>query len=126
MSVVHEIEVTLPTVHEIALDANEIFDGLAQGYCVHGTYVGGCAEDWMCGACESGEDRRDFVQVAEDRLTNWAWLDALNGHARDTLKAVAFLARHYENNPVRALNDIADFMAEYQAERSEALARRNA
>jgi hypothetical protein len=120
------LEITAPTAHEIALEANDIFDGLAQGYCVHGTYVGGCMEDWMCGACESGEDRRDFVQVAEDRLTNRVWRDALGDHARDNLKAIAFLARHYEHDPVRALSDIAEFMADYQAERSEALARRNA
>lgn len=24
------------------------------GYCKHGTYVGGCGIDWMCGPCESG------------------------------------------------------------------------
>ena len=24
------------------------------GYCVHGTYVGGCGIDWMCGHCEMG------------------------------------------------------------------------
>jgi hypothetical protein len=23
--------------------------------CKHGTYVGGCGRDWLCGACESGE-----------------------------------------------------------------------
>jgi hypothetical protein len=126
MSTISPIEITAPTAHEIAIDANDIFDGLAQGYCVHGTYVGGCGIDWMCGACESGEDRRDFVQVAEDRLTNWAWADALNGHARNNLKAIAFLARHYESDPVKALNEIAEFMADYQAERKEALARRSA
>lgn len=26
-----------------------------EGYCFHGTYVGGCMEDWLCGYCESGE-----------------------------------------------------------------------
>jgi hypothetical protein len=25
-----------------------------QGYCPHGTYVGGCGIDWMCGDCEMG------------------------------------------------------------------------
>ena len=25
------------------------------GYCKHGTYVGGCGIDWMCGSCESGD-----------------------------------------------------------------------
>ena len=25
-----------------------------EGYCFHGTYVGGCGIDWMCGWCESG------------------------------------------------------------------------
>jgi hypothetical protein len=26
-----------------------------EGYCFHGTYVGGCGIDWMCGYCESSE-----------------------------------------------------------------------
>lgn len=26
------------------------------GYCPHGVYVGGMGIDWMCGACESGDD----------------------------------------------------------------------
>jgi hypothetical protein len=25
------------------------------GYCKHGTYVGGIGVDWMCGPCENGE-----------------------------------------------------------------------
>lgn len=27
-----------------------------EGYCFHGTYVGGCGIDWMCGYCESGDE----------------------------------------------------------------------
>lgn len=26
-----------------------------EGYCIHGTYVGGCGIDRLCGACENGE-----------------------------------------------------------------------
>ena len=126
MSTISPIEVIAPTAHEIAINANAIFDGFAEGFCVHSTYVGGCMEDWMCGACESGEDRRDFVQVAEDRLTNQAWQDALYDHARNTLKAVNFFVSRYDHNPAQALAHIAEFMADYQAERAEALARRSA
>lgn len=124
MTAISHIEVTAPTAHEIANEANEIFDGLTQGNCKHGTYVGGCGIDWMCGACESGEDSRNFVEVAEDRLTNEVWRDALDAHATNTLKAITYLARHYEHNPAQALSHIAEFMADYQAERAEALARK--
>lgn len=27
---------------------------MEDGYCEHGTYVGGCGIDWMCGYCEDG------------------------------------------------------------------------
>jgi len=126
MSTISVIEVTAPTAHEIAINANAIFDGFAEGFCVHSTYVGGCGIDWMCGVCESGEDRRDFVQVAEDRLTNQAWRDALDDHATNALKIVSRFASRYDHNPVQALAHIADFIEDYQAERKEALARRSA
>lgn len=32
-------------------------DALARpGHCRHGVYVGGCGIDWMCGACEDGQE----------------------------------------------------------------------
>lgn len=36
--------------------------------CIHGTYVGGCGADLMCGACESGDDApaTERPEVAED------------------------------------------------------------
>lgn len=30
------------------------YRGELDGYCPHGTYVGGCGIDWMCHACEMG------------------------------------------------------------------------
>lgn len=31
------------------------------GYCEHGTYVGGCGIDWMCGPCEHGIPQSEIV-----------------------------------------------------------------
>jgi hypothetical protein len=38
-----------------AIEAEE-FSPRPDGYCPHGTYVGGCGIDWICGACELGDD----------------------------------------------------------------------
>jgi hypothetical protein len=109
--------VSLPTDHEVAIYANEIFDGLAQGYCKHGTYVGGCAEDWICGACESGEDSRDFVQVAADRL----FYIARNTHERQVaeryLKHVVRFAEFYSDSPVTAMRHIARMLEDFNLDR---------
>jgi hypothetical protein len=41
-------------------------------YCVHGTYVGGCGVDWMCGACESGyEITPEERAVHEAAIRRW-------------------------------------------------------
>ena len=55
----------------VDVDADEIISALSmilahdqgerdarapEGYCRHGVYVGGCGIDWMCGACEAGEE----------------------------------------------------------------------
>jgi hypothetical protein len=34
------------------------------GYCKHGTYVGGCGIDWMCGYCESGYSNYEIALSA--------------------------------------------------------------
>jgi hypothetical protein len=42
------------------------------GYCEHGTYVGGCAADYMCGWCEDGisaAEARHIVQARRTRET---------------------------------------------------------
>jgi hypothetical protein len=33
----------------------KIIDHSDENHCVHGTYVGGCGIDWMCGQCENGD-----------------------------------------------------------------------
>lgn len=33
------------------------------GYCEHGTYVGGCGIDWMCGYCEEGISWQDYLAI---------------------------------------------------------------
>ena len=48
----------LPAIRDV------LADDLANGRCVHGVYVGGCGIDWMCGACESGEDYTSAELVA--------------------------------------------------------------
>lgn len=38
------------------------------GYCEHGTYVGGIGIDWMCGWCESGISDEEYAEyVREER-----------------------------------------------------------
>lgn len=43
-------------------------------YCVHGVYVGGCGADYMCGACEMGDDVT-AEQRAEYEADREAWED---------------------------------------------------
>ena len=33
------------------------------GYCEHGTYVGGCGIDWMCGWCEDGISAAEAIEI---------------------------------------------------------------
>lgn len=59
-----EIVLSLAEKREAIAEAQRLYaEALAydqlpdnEGYCFHGTYVGGCGIDWMCGWCESGED----------------------------------------------------------------------
>lgn len=39
----------------IYAEARALQRSYGEGYCQHGTYVGGCGVDWLCGACEAGE-----------------------------------------------------------------------
>lgn len=32
-------------------------------HCVHGKYVGGCGIDWICGYCEDGVSRDEFIRI---------------------------------------------------------------
>lgn len=32
-------------------------------YCEHGTYVGGCGIDWMCGWCEEGTPYSEYLWI---------------------------------------------------------------
>lgn len=35
--------------------------GDADGYCEHGTHVGGCGIDWLCGPCEDGVSQAEIL-----------------------------------------------------------------
>jgi len=74
-----------------------------EGYCVHGTYTGGCGIDWLCGACESGEDDPTL-----DEQADWA----LSSYTRHVLRHVSFLLKFgatlAELNPALASNVVAD------------------
>lgn len=40
----------------------------AYGYCKHGAYVGGCGVDYMCGACEMGDEDptpRELLEIMQ-------------------------------------------------------------
>lgn len=57
-----EIVLSLAEKREAVAEAQRLYaEALAYdqspytGYCFHGTYVGGCGIDWMCGYCESSE-----------------------------------------------------------------------
>lgn len=47
----------------------EYRSGNTDGYCHHGTYVGGCGIDWMCYYCESGYSN---YEVALGAAYDWA------------------------------------------------------
>lgn len=58
-----EIVLSLAEKREAIAEAQRLYaEALAydqspsEGYCFHGTYVGGCGIDWMCGYCESGDE----------------------------------------------------------------------
>lgn len=38
-------------------------DDMWDGYCEHGTYVGGCGIDWMCQWCEDGISWQDYLAI---------------------------------------------------------------
>ena len=38
------------------------------GRCKHGVYVGGCGIDYMCGACELGDDEDEQRDYAEEKF----------------------------------------------------------
>lgn len=57
-----EIVLSLAEKRAVIAEAKKLYDNAMayiqtpnEGYCFHGTYVGGCGIDWMCGYCESGE-----------------------------------------------------------------------
>jgi len=42
-------------------------------YCIHGKYVGGCGADYMCFACEMGDDPTPEQEAADARARReWA------------------------------------------------------
>jgi hypothetical protein len=45
--------------------------GTVDGYCEHGTYVGGCGIDWMCHMCEMGVEWRDYI-IGMRKDARWA------------------------------------------------------
>lgn len=43
--------------------------GADSDFCEHGTYVGGCGIDWMCGDCELGISAAEARQIETQRRT---------------------------------------------------------
>lgn len=62
----------MPTTYTYNVAPEEMMDG----YCEHGTYVGGCGIDWMCEWCESGTNSSDYA----------AWM---NGQTRQRTASAA-------------------------------------
>lgn len=48
------------------------------GYCEHGTYVGGCGADYMCHFCEMGYSRAEYQCTLNSRLRNRVSSDFLS------------------------------------------------
>lgn len=46
------------------------YRGDSDGYCPHGTYVGGCGIDWMCGYCEGDQlsITEEAYQAVQDKI----------------------------------------------------------
>lgn len=53
-----------------------------EGYCFHGTYVGGCGIDWMCGYCESGELGSSHYDYLSGSFRYSVALSRIKGQAR--------------------------------------------
>lgn len=52
------------------------------GHCFHGTYVGGCGIDWMCGWCESGEEGSSPHDYLSGNYRYSLALDTIKGRLR--------------------------------------------
>lgn len=53
-----------------------------EGYCFHGTYVGGCGIDWICGYCESGELGSSHYDYLSGSFRYSVALSRIKGQAR--------------------------------------------
>lgn len=54
--------ITIPSGEFVAVEP------IPPGYCPHGKYVGGCGIDWMCFACEMGDDAPDLTDADFTRM----------------------------------------------------------
>lgn len=50
-------------------DSNDLEFRDPEGYCVHGSYVGGCGADYMCGWCEDGISLAEAIKIETARKT---------------------------------------------------------
>jgi hypothetical protein len=62
-------------------------------YCVHGTYVGGCGADYMCGACEMGDEPLTLREVREA---------ARSVYVREAERAAAYSPEYVAGTGVQA------------------------
>lgn len=78
--------------------------GELDGYCIHGTWVGGCGIDWMCGRCES--DQPLFATewameiVREER--RYAIIRELN-EMRERIEAVVGETKLFTNSEIKEM-----------------------
>ena len=89
------------------------------GYCPHGKYVGGCGIDWMCQACEMGDDDYDLADLdSMIRYHHSKFVEAVNLGAMILLSpmstnhkfALSFAGRSNEEMRIRG-NLVREFRA---------------
>lgn len=73
-----------------------------EGVCVHGTYVGGCGIDWMCGWCEDGISLEEYNEIIAREWT---------ARHRETVRRARDLASTLRDDMGRTDEEIADVIA---------------
>lgn len=76
--------------------------GDESGECEHGTYVGGCGIDWICGWCEDGISAREVSEIYARRAI------ARDRETVRTIRGLARVLREHEKSEEYIAQAIAD------------------
>lgn len=70
-------------------------------YCIHGSYVGGCGVDWMCHACEMGDEAPTISEIRSAMRYAYS-----RGAKRFELGAILALTPFPGSHPERLLDHL--------------------